>query len=91
MVFRQHPSQFAVAVGERAMRVLGLRRGLCEAMVERLAVVFQEGVGLLQGGQALQAQLLDQPVLDGLKQPLDAPLGLRRLSADGLNAQLAQD
>ena len=48
--------------------------------------VFEEPVGGFQAGDAGQRQLLDQPVLQCLEQPLRTPARLRRIGRDMLDA-----
>src|SRR3990172_3612387 len=50
--------------------------------------VAQDRVGLLEGAGPGPAQRLEQPVLQGSEEAFDAPLGLRGVSRDELDAQL---
>lgn len=51
----------------------------------------KDGMSLFQGGSTCQAQLKDQPLLEGLEGSFDATFGLRGMGGDVLNTQLVQD
>lgn len=49
----------------------------------------QEPIRLRQGRNTREAHLLNQPILQRVKQPFDAALGLRRVGGNQLHAQLS--
>ena len=51
----------------------------------------EAGIGGIEGGDAAQAQLADEAVLQSLPETLDAPLGLGGVGADEADAELLQD
>ena len=68
------------ARGRQAGSATAARHG--EAGVEAGQIGRQDGIGLLQGGGPGQAQLGHQPILERAEEPLDPPLGLRRVGGD---------
>jgi len=72
------------------MQILVAGRHLGELGVEALQEARQEGVGGLQGGDAFQAQRLDQPVLQRLVHALHAALGLGAVGVEDVDVQLMQ-
>ncbi len=69
------------------MRVLDLTRGDREPFVPALEETIGERLGLVDGGDAGQAHLLDQPILRGLVGALHPALGLRGRGVNELDAQ----
>ena len=66
-------------LGERPVSIIGTARRNGKTSVEGLDKVGQVGIGLLEGGKALQAHFLHQAVLQGLVDPLDASFSLGRI------------
>ena len=64
--------------GARKARIVAWEEGL------------QDGIGLLQSTRPRETELTDKPILEGAPEPLDATLGLRGVSGDPRDAQLAQ-
>ena len=58
-----------------------------EAAIKLSDKGWQESIGRFRGGDLRQVQFRRQAVLEGAKEPLDAPLGLRGEGKDGLDAQ----
>src|SRR3990172_5393630 len=77
-------------IGPGEVGWLGLGGLLAEAAVVAGQELPQDPVGLLQGAGPGPgpAQRLEQPVLQGSEEAFDAPLGLRGVSRDELDAQL---
>jgi hypothetical protein len=76
---------------EAAVRVANFRGLDGEALVPVGDVnLFQEAVALLEGRDALDAELLDQAILRCAEVALDAALGLRRVSQDETDVEFAQ-
>jgi len=69
------------------MRVLGLTRGDHEPFVPAFEETFGERLRLIDAGDAGQAHLLDQPILQGLVGALHPTLGLRGCGVNELDAQ----
>ena len=67
------------------MEILRLPRLTFELGVKRRKIGLQEAVGLLQGRDRSQPQLLDQPVLECGESPLDPALGLWRVGLNELD------
>ena len=55
--------------------------------VEILDKLVGKSIGVCDGGDILQTQFFDQAILQGGDDPLDAPFGLRGVSADDLDLQ----
>jgi hypothetical protein len=70
------------------MRILGLTRGDREPFVPALD---GERLRFVDGGDARQPHLLDQPILQGLVGALHSALGLRDRGVNELDAQTAVD
>jgi hypothetical protein len=51
----------------------------------------EKGIRRLECDDAAQPQLAHEPVLQGLPEALDAPLGLRRMRGDEADAEVLQD
>lgn len=87
-----------IAAGQDGLEVAGgappswgsITSGFCEAAVEVGDEVGQEGLGGLNGGDPAQPEFGHQAILEGLPQALDAALGLRTLSGNEADRQLAQ-
>ena len=71
--------------GYGAPSFLGLAGGDGKTVVKSPDKGWQEGIALLKGGNLSQAQFGPQTVLEGAKEPLDSPLGLRREGKDRLD------
>ena len=87
MVQAEDEVEFLLAVQHRAMgvgRVLGWDGEVGVVVGDEAR---QEGIGRLDVGDAGQAQLLNQAVLEGLIGPFDPPLGLGRVGVDGLDVE----
>ena len=69
------------------MRVLGLTRGDCEPFVPAFEETVGERLRLIDAGDAGQAHLLDQPILQGPVGALHPTLGLRGRGVNELDAQ----
>jgi hypothetical protein len=82
------PVQVA-ARGTGPMEIGRLRRRDGKAPVVDRQIVLQKLIRRLQRRDLCQPQLLDQSILDGLKEPLHPTLRLRRVSRGQLNRQLA--
>ena len=65
-------------LGDRAPSFLGLAGGDGKAVVKSPDKGWQELIALLKGGNLGQTQFRPQTVLEGAKEPLDAPFGLGR-------------
>jgi len=70
---------------------LGVGGGAGEASGEIGEKGGEEGVGARDGGDAVQAQLGDEAILQGLPEAFDAPLGLGGPRGDKADAEVAQD
>ena len=75
---------------KRAMQVSRLRRLDGKAPVVLRPPHRQELIRLRQGGDAGQAHLLHQPILQGVKESFDASLCLGRMRGDQLDAQVPE-
>ena len=87
MVQAEDEVEFLLAVQHRAMgvgRVLGWDGEVGVVVGDEAR---QEGIGRLDVGDAGQAQILNQAVLEGLIGPFDPPLGLGRVGVDGLDVE----
>ena len=69
----------------------GLGRGLGEAAVVVGEIGGQEGLGRGQGLDPVEAQLGDEPILEGRPEPFDAALGLGGVRGDVADAEVPQD
>jgi len=87
MVQAENQCPFIRAVEQRPMGIGWILGWDGEALVVGLDERWQEGVGRLDVGDAPQAQLLDQAVLEGLVGPLDPALGLWGIGMDGLDVE----
>ena len=72
------------------MQIGGLGRRHRKPLVVERQIALQEPVGFLQGRDLRQPPLRDHPIVEGVEQPLDPPLGLRRVGRDQLDAQFTQ-
>jgi hypothetical protein len=92
-----HAARVAAAqpVGEIARRAapgggrVGGRLGKAAVVVGEIGL--QERVGRGHGRDRVEAQLRDEPILEGGPEPLDAALGLGRVRGDVADAQVPQD
>ena len=85
VVQRADAAQVPSAAQPRAVHIGLLTRRHGKALVVLLHVPWQPGVGLVDVVDARKPLRLDQPVLQGLEQPLYAALGLGAAGADGLD------
>jgi hypothetical protein len=73
----------------RPMQISGLRRRNREPLIVDRQIALQKLICRVQRGDVREPHLLDQPILEGFKEPLHPPLGLGRVGGDQLNPQLA--
>src|SRR6478672_4670807 len=77
-------------LGQRSPCQLAFAGRLCEPSIEiRFENAIEKSACLFRGGNPRQPKLLNQTVLECIKQSLDASFGLRRERKDRFNTQLS--
>jgi hypothetical protein len=69
---------------------LGVSRGVSEAGIVAWEKAVEHALGLGERARLGEAELADQAILEGAKEPLDPPLGLGGMSADPADAEFLE-
>lgn len=69
---------------------LGVRRGVSEAGIVAWEKAVEHALGLRERACLGEAELADQAILEGAKEPLDPPLGLRGVSTDPADTEFLE-
>ncbi|MDQ7839757.1 MAG: hypothetical protein RDU83_01860 [bacterium] len=74
----------------RAPSGLGVRRGVSEASIVAWEKAIEHALGLRERARLGEAELDDQAILEGAKEPLDPPLGLWGMRTDPADAEFLE-